>query len=564
MIQTRRSFLTSLALSATSLSSGCYLFPKPPKTFCFKGDRYESKEQFLAIDTHGHFFNASDLQVDGFLGLVGSRDGGALGEFTRIFGPYLQKIGWKVAPSAATELAFLENMTSEVCSSKDSAKGLNALRTQQYSDSRRALIALAEKRKSEAKNNLTLAKGASKQKYEIEMAAADQILALPECLEGFSEVACTPSQLDGLKGLETVSVNSLIAFLLEMFQYRSTSVSRFLDLYARNSTIKLDLVCSHLVDFDWWLAKGAATKKSPLSDQIKVQSKISVLTGGKVHAFVPYDPFREAVHLAGKGGDSSFDMVTDAVLNQGAIGVKLYPPMGFAALNNENQNVWKNVSWLPEFAKTPKFGFQLDSAMHKLFEWCQDMQVPIMAHSNKSNCPHKDLEGLIGFEHWKEALDQYEDLRVNFGHFGGAGKGMKRKEQVLGFLDLMNERTYAVADTSYFNTLIETPSENLDKLVCETLRNSPQSTTLVNKVVYGSDWKMLVKEKEAANYSNRFHELMQFLEEEWPGIEKAIYGLNAARYLGLEKGQKTRERLETFYAQNNVDTPLWMEKIDRS
>ena len=89
--------------------------------------------------------------------------------------------------------------------------------------------------------------------------------------------------------------------------------------------------------------------------------QIAIVSGGRVHGFAPFDPLR---HIVTKG--ASFDMVTEsAVMKQGCVGVKIYPPMGFAAYGNKyvKPNPWAGCAGLPAVAYEPNFGQKLDDAM---------------------------------------------------------------------------------------------------------------------------------------------------------------------------------------------------------
>ncbi len=95
--------------------------------------------------------------------------------------------------------------------------------------------------------------------------------------------------------------------------------------YSQGKTRKIDLLVAHLVDYDWPIGDGTSTTTS-LSDQVRVMERISQLTGGRVQCFAPYDPFKELAN------GSSLSFVMDAISNHEFIGVKIYPPMGFAPL----------------------------------------------------------------------------------------------------------------------------------------------------------------------------------------------------------------------------------------
>jgi hypothetical protein len=88
-------------------------------------------------------------------------------------------------------------------------------------------------------------------------------------------------------------------------------------------------------------------------------------------AIVPFDPLRQVAHRLGKataGDDEPMALVTEAVERRGCVGVKLYPPMGFAALGNalvqkeQGPHFWRR-DWLPAWTDRADMGQLLDEAM---------------------------------------------------------------------------------------------------------------------------------------------------------------------------------------------------------
>jgi hypothetical protein len=153
--------------------------------------------------------------------------------------------------------------------------------------------------------------------------------------------------------------------LQEYAQYRYEGVFDYLKFYNNNPSTNrtIDLAVAHLVDYDWALACGQPTK-SPLNDQIELMKKISIVSRGRVHTFAPFCPLREVAFRAGfryRGAPtwSSLKMVQYWVKESGCIGIKLYPPMGFAPFGNSQipadfwDGRWK---WLPKPDAVPDKG----------------------------------------------------------------------------------------------------------------------------------------------------------------------------------------------------------------
>jgi hypothetical protein len=114
-------------------------------------------------------------------------------------------------------------------------------------------------------------------------------------------------------------------------------------------------------------------------------------------------------------------------------------------------------------------------------------------------------------------------------------------------------------DTGFFSSALENETE-FKKSLQTLLAANP---ALANKMLYGTDWKMLVTEANAEQYLNAFEHI---LNEPEIGLlvsstqQKNILGANAADYLGLHKSQNNnRTRAEKFYRANAQ--PHWFSKL---
>ncbi len=571
----RRQFVNSaLLLALLGPLKGCKRGPVP---ICPFGDQYSDPSSRLVIDTHAHIFNATDLQIKDFANLVATRDMGGLGKVARLLTGPLQKFTWATAPTVAEELAELEKIRPyiENCDESEITTRLLALRDQKY-----------DQGQSE------IAGAAVSQMSEVAISPRDldgPVGALSSELSDFRRLTELPSSYDQLftPGLSAptgsplpdsspaaVTFRSAIKFIVEMLQYRYVSIYNYLNTYNKDSGPKIDLMLPAMVDYDWWLSKGAPTKSS-LPDQAALMKEIAILTGGRVHALVPFDPFRQVVSDMNRdAGFSPIDLVEKAVTKYGAIGVKLYSPMGFAPYGNQavgeaNPDFWKR-DWLTDIAESPDFGEKLDDAMAKLFTFCGDNGVPIMGHSNQSNGPADDFEALTGPDYWENAANEFPDALLSFGHFGGAGsQTADGSSPIEGFLGLLADDQTAgkhrlAADASYFSNVIDDPDRlrNVMKLIFEYGADDPPAVT---RLMYGADWKMLVAETGSENYLADFARVVDDLEESMsiPALGDNFLGANAASFLGLKQNQATRMRLEKFYDDADFrEAPTWMGKVD--
>lgn len=526
----------------------------------------------LAIDVHAHVFNASDLQISPFLNLVAARQSSGLGNLAKLLGPVLNYLSWHVAPSAENERTKLARIAGQLAKCDPGAlpAPIVAIRQQQYD---------AAKRQLEVGRLRVIA--------ELHLKGSRRELgwdALPNPLErGLKAIEELPSHYEALAGRPTGmspelfllerTPASVLRFVIEMFQYRYASFLSYLETYSTGRDRPIDLVGSAMVDYDWWLAKGAATPSS-LSAQVELMAELAVATRGRVHAWAPFCPFREVMYRRGRSPSSSLAFVQTAVRSQGALGVKLYPPMGFAPLGNVDlpRAFWSGAAWLPDDVRNPTFGADLDRALSDLYRWCAAEEVPILAHASNSNGPSDAFQDLALAPGWARVLDrgQFPDLRVDFGHLGGAGSTAS-PDRAQAFIALMGppgqRGAHAYADASYFSTLLERPDDLRAVLQKLFDGDAGRLHLLRDRFLFGTDWKMLLSEAEADSYVERFERVIGELgthvkKADASGLRGRFFAGNAVDFLGLRKGERSRTRLEQFYSVRKVKTPEWIPKVD--
>lgn len=517
----------------------------------------------LTIDTHAHFFNGSDLQIREFLAQNMVEPGSELFPLVRKMSGILELLAWNTAPSAPEERAAMASYAARLhdCTGNTQLRKVAASMHQEgYLNGRREL--------QRAANTLQRSPGAKEVLGPARTGNAGlgaAIAALPESWEEFEETH--PSVPAVLKTQPTFS--GYLRFLLHHFNYRHVNAIEYLATYSNAQERKVDLVVANLVDYDWWLSRGRSTR-TPLRDQIELMSDLSVLLGGRVHGFVAFCPFRELMTLDVGGIGDSMRMVRMAVEQHGFLGVKLYPPMGFAAYGNTGKTVWRNKPTLNSVADSPDFGARLDRALHRLYTYCEKNDVPIMAHTNRSNGPYPEFRALADSEYWKIALEKFPGLRVSFGHFGDSNPDDHSGERTLPFLKLMTngEETWGrntFADSGFFaGALVDRQTMTN---VLRTLYRA-ENGIISERLMYGTDWTMILTQKSVRTYLADFIEIMRRLEDAEAGanvrqtsLANAFFGRNAVEFLGLRRGRGNRERLERFYARRGISEPDWLRKV---
>lgn len=512
------------------------------------------------FDIHTHIFNASDLQVERFL--VRAIAPGLplpLRPVIRLLAPILQKAGWASAPDGDTELAKLNEFELE--SKVGTAAGTKVLERDRQDGLSRFSEAMGQQlRTTEGQHFLEayrihqgtfLARtpGLSRSQKKTARRFALLELGRPQHLLEQIEIE---RQIPGLP--------PIFNFVSRFFQYRYVNAAYLL----ATAGCKNELTSSGdagvfsclMVDFDYPLGAARNPPPTSLDKQIEVLGRIAVISKGRILPFVSFDPWRFVYE-----GESALTRVINAVQTQGAVGVKLYPSMGFAPLGNAE--VSPEPNWpLNDF---PDFGKRLDKAERALLAWCVSEDVPVLAHSNPSNGAHPSFLNLGKPENWREALKAYPGLRICFGHFGGpcllaSPKNCKKSSGwPARFLQTFSSSgaQNAFGDWSYFSDVL---GEHARELLTARARAFYKSGGEVarNRILYGSDWFWVGLESHSDFYYRNFALLLQDLEPDFPGLTRQFFVGNASRYLGLNGA--TGKRMTTFLNRNGV-APEWLKSV---
>ena len=387
-----------------------------------------------------------------------------------------------------------------------------------------------------------------------------------------------------------VHVIAMCQFIAQYFRYRYTSVSNYLNTFTPAAGRDVDLMLASMIDYDWWL-NGGSPPRTPLKTQVEVMRLISIATSGRVHGFAPFCPLREVAFRAGKTDNdgnptwSSLQFVQDAVLNKGCVGIKLYPPMGFAPYGNSAldlntdgtpRHFWVNPllpAWLDGPIVYPpnmgggsaRLGVRMDEVLDELYAWCETNGVPLLAHSAPTNTPDDKYKPLPGETYWVQTLkSRHPQLRVNFAHLGGldASEGLTPPATSVAFLETLGDSPHTYGDSAY-NAAILHQKVNFDERL-ETLY--ARYPVFPSRFVYGTDWSLLLQEGQNKEYLKDFQDEFSRLD----GVaacpahkaSECFFAWNAVDYIGLRKTDAARLRLTKFYADNHVAQPVWVSKLN--
>ena len=402
-----------------------------------------------------------------------------------------------------------------------------------------------------------------------------------------TEAATTPNFASTL----TAERADLFKWVALFSKSRRELIAKLNGFYTATSN-RCELMTPALVDFSAWLSEPDIAGQR-LTDQVAVMGAISKRPGTpRVHGFVGFDPVRAILAKLGynPGNHTSLSvidphkLVHDAVTKYGFLGVKLYPPMGFRAWNNAKGDVpfssiiKRQITASQEGAISDKaVGKMIDAELEKLYRYCADNGVPILAHAYNSNQAEECTGWRASPQYWGDVIDKFstaeKPLRLCLGHFGSFSAHERFKtcssfenkawETIIGSILKKDAGKLVFADLSYLSEVLDTSPGGVTKL--KKLATSFKSFTAsydagVEHLCYGSDWNMLGRESG----HERYHVSMAKFLGDKVGLDAVamnnVFFANAVRFLGLRPGDQARERLEKFYDDNNIQQ--YFPKVD--
>ncbi|MEZ0579260.1 amidohydrolase family protein [Nocardioides sp. MH1] len=434
------------------------------------------------VDIHCHTFNGADLPVEGFVRRVVLRDkdwpGWVKARLARWADGLVQSPGLGYEP----ERSILQMMLDHP---------------------RRDLLLSAEEQVADERFNLQV------EQDEAALAAHDPATA--------AYLGLAPRQVRRLDRGET---SAFVKFARNLASSRLDVARRLVATYP-----SVDVFTPMLVD----MAYGVGDKPlTTVAEQIDLHEKISSLSimgrltqrSALLLPFVGFDPRREQ-HAPGALG-----LVQDAVMHRGFAGVKMYPPMGFSPLGNDE----------PE----------IDGILDDLYSWCETEDVPITVHCNKtqgaSNASNDERSDPAV---WATVLDKHPGLHLNLGHFGGVRRTANKPFWPTEIARLARF-DHLYADLGCHTDLLQPPGPNA---YAEMLRGvlTGAGAAMRDRLMYGSDWSMLLEHPGCEGY-------VEAVSAAFPeGEHDRLLGGRALDFLGLgtvlnENGHRLRDRITALGA----------------
>jgi predicted TIM-barrel fold metal-dependent hydrolase len=499
------------------------------------------------VDVHCHIFNGADLPITGFLAhfIPGLSD--VSRELTnvpesiirKVIGLIHQQIINRVAPGKDDEIAYLKKLKDDNATAEPVGWLTDASMLARYD--------------------------------QILNGAAKKLGAIPLL------------HLDATKLRATLDRVAKLLFLVN--HERTRIAATMTSLYP-----EVTLFTPLLVDYDAW---SDDKPRVPLVDQIDVHAEVArasmsdriLRAGVRFHPFVAFDPLRE-VRANGQAMDKdqytpygderiytpkvryqcppvalgrpvasagSIALVRYAIESAGFIGCKLYPPVGFAALDNEHLNADANV------------GRKLDLALQAFFAYCEAEEVPITAHTSAGNEYGLGFRDFVSPARWAPALAKFPRLRVNFGHFGHV-EGIDPKQGVKACEAWIRQAAALIAAyPNVYADMSNSPlvydeeyAKNFLGYLDEILTKFPAVRT---RLMYGSDFWLNRLDPGSEDFVKQF--VAKLTAKFGAPFCSDVMGTNALRFLGFldADGHKpaagrNRARLRKFYGA--LPQPTWL------
>ena len=550
-------------IPAPQITAGCNPRPTPFLAGPEVQAAWRGAERYF--DAHTHFFNAQDVPVAGFLSksVAHGIEDERLRQFVIALAPLAEVLG-KTAVTAKVEHDTLCGWGLRdgqlVKSLADTTNDLDQEIERQADERARELYREILQRNSDIPR---LFDDAAQQ------AKSASVGALRNQVDRFSEALVVEAFRDGAgyrqpgtnqlmpqtKGrmessqATVASMRGALQFVRFMLSPRHHNLRTYIRRYAEHSPgLPLSGCFASMVDFNYWL--DCPDRATNLQDQVRLHEQLAILSGGFLMPMVAYNPWVDI-----KEDDASIKLVKRAVQEHGCVGVKMYPPMGFYPYGNNGIPV-ETTEPRPDPAV-------LDRKLGALYQLCDELGVPVMAHANESNGRDDAHDALAGPLGWTKLLDEGPSLKrltVNAGHFGGA-HSREVNDWTDGFIKLMASptRLRVYGDLGYWDELVDTATSQV-KLKKALATSLGAGESVADRVMYGSDWLMLSQEPGWELYAQAIGQLLRASDVP-KGVAAKVLGANAMACFGLTGSANAgplRRLIDFHVANGNAAGPGWL------
>ena len=523
---TRREVIRALALAPLSAAGACCLRRYPKAEIDPSSIRVADRNSILTparrlsrsavdvIDTHAHFFNASDVPVKGFVAeCLGHKAPDWLRPLIEKIAPIADAVA-RLAPTAREELDSLRALSQSVAS-RSAIEGRRTVDDW-----------FQREREAAAERVVKAVAGSDFERRYREMVRApfrgQAGISTEEVLTIASEARSRKQRGLRPQSPEDVRANAARAkleFLIYMLSLRAANLRTYIDAYAaEDDQYAVDMVLGSLVDFDYWLD---CPPLSAHDDQIVLHKHLAELHGGFLRPVVAYNPWTDL-----EQNDAGRKRVLAAWACGEFVGAKIYPPTGFLPAANETTPINSNKPH-PDRKK-------LDGVLRKFFAMCADEGIPVLAHAARSNGRDDAHDEFSSPDAWKALMQSVSvDLKtpiISLGHFGGDDLDT---DWTAKFAQLMKHHSaiQVFGDLGYWDQLMCTDTaactQTRDRLKTALAVPVAGAETVADRVMFATDWLMLSQVTDWQTYPQRVREALDAIATAEDVVK--ILGKNARR-----------------------------------
>ena len=459
------------------------------------------------IDTHAHFFNASDVPVRGFIAeSIGHNADPRLQWVLKEAAALAEKLAER-APTAAKELEELEKLAA----GRRSATDLDNW----FRDDR--------DRSAEAVSEIVSGTDFERRYREIVREPAGRSGGRgisPDEVKEAEDQASQPIDTRARLGFSDIArkAQAFLQFLRFMLSYRASNIRKYAEAFSPADGAGVDMVLGALVDFDYWLD---CPPHSAHEDQIALHQHLAGLHGGYLRPVVGYNPWTD-IEQDGAG----LQRVRDAWASGVFVGAKIYPPTGFMPAGNTNQAAGSQKP-RPNVKK-------LDDVLTAFFKECAGQGIPVIAHAARTNgrdAAHDDFSSPAAWDALlSRVATEAKTPVMSLGHFGGDNPATQWTSQ---FANLMKvyPKVQLFGDLGYWDHLMCDEPESCHG-ARERLKNVinirvGEAETVADRVMFATDWLMMSQVPGWKAYPQRVRD----------GLESIAHAGDVAKILAGNAGR---------------------------
>ncbi len=297
----------------------------------------------------------------------------------------------------------------------------------------------------------------------------------------------------------------------DMFRFVMRGLAPSIDVLTEETMSELDdddVLVALMMD----ICKKGQQDHKLFKKQIKDTANQILKYPGRIMPFVKFNPHRKG----------AVEIVEEALKMGGCVGVKLYPTLQYKIGIN---------------------GHQHRSKFRRLYQYCNDNDVPIIQHCNHGGfIANEDDKDYCDPSDWKEVLDHYPKLKVCFGHFGDevnfVGQvGVKANSFTAKILKLMKTNKYkgrVFADLSFHVAQLDGGAA-AEKNYFDNLKVWMGDADYSSQIMWGTDSFLVQKRMRERSYWEYYKSKFMATFGGVGELEKVSL-TNSARFLNLPIG----------------------------